>query len=165
MVDVGDAAPEFTVLKAGGDAYDDVEEFSLANVLGDGPVVLAFYPAAFTGGCSDEMRSFQAAMDWFEAHETSVYGISVDLPFSQNVWIEQEGFDFQMLSDADTSVIHDYDVIRENLFGHLETARRSIFVLDDEGTVRYRWVQSGELPDFDDIVADVKAAVEDIGSS
>lgn len=165
MVNVGDTAPEFSLLKAGGGGYDNVEKFSLADALGKGPVVLAFYPAAFTGGCTDEMRSFQDAMDWFEAHETSVYGISVDLPFSQNVWIEREGFDFPMLSDADRSVSHDYGVVRQDLFGHLETARRSIFVLDDEGTVRYRWIQSDDLPDFDDVVADVKVAVEDLRSA
>lgn len=162
MVDVGDRAPEFTVLKSGGDEYDDIESFSLSDALEAGPVVLAFYPAAFTGGCSDEMRSFQASMDWFEARETSVYGISVDLPFSQNVWIDREGFDFPMLSDADRSVSREYGIVREDLFGHLETAKRSIFVLDSDGTVRYRWVQGDELPDFDDVVEDVKAAVEDV---
>lgn len=165
MVDVGDAAPEFSVLKAGGCGYDNVEEFTLEDAPGAGPVVLAFYPAACTGGCSEGMRSFQAGMDWFEAHQSAVYCLSVDLPFSQNVLIDREGFEFPVLSDAEHTVIHDYDVVREELFGHLETARRSIFVLDDEGIVRYRWIQADELPDFDDVVEDVKVAVETIRTS
>jgi peroxiredoxin len=53
MVTVGEQAPQFTAPKAGGAAYDDIEPLSLSEALGNGPVVLAFYPAAFTSGCTE----------------------------------------------------------------------------------------------------------------
>lgn len=55
MVDEGAKTPDFTVPKAGGSAYNDISEFSLSEALGDGSIVLAFYPAVFTSGCTDEM--------------------------------------------------------------------------------------------------------------
>jgi len=159
MVDEGDRAPDFTLPKAGGEGYDDVEEFRLSETLESGPTVLAFYPAAFTGGCTTEMHAFRDAMRGFEEHGTQVYGVSVDLPFSQNVWIREEALNFPMLSDWNHEVIHAYDVVRDDVFGSIETARRSIFVIDSDSTVTYRWVQSDDLPDFERLVADVQAAV------
>ena len=152
MVSIGDRAPDFTLPKAGGTAYNDITEFTLSDALEDGPVVLAFYPAAFTSGCTDEMCAFRESMDAFEELEAQVYGISVDLPFAQNVWIEQEDLNFPILADWNHEVIHKYDVVRPDLYGSIEAARRSIFVLDADGFVTYKWVRSGENPDFDDLV-------------
>ncbi|MFP9062379.1 redoxin domain-containing protein [Natrialbaceae archaeon A-chndr2] len=152
MVSIGDRAPDFTLPKAGGTAYNDITEFTLSDALEDGPVVLAFYPAAFTSGCTDEMCAFRDSMDAFEELEAQVYGISVDLPFAQNVWIEQEDLNFPILADWNHEVIHKYDVVRPDLYGSIEAARRSIFVLDADGFVTYKWVRSGENPDFDDLV-------------
>ena len=152
MVSIGDRAPDFTLPKAGGTAYNDISEFTLSDALEDGPVVLAFYPAAFTSGCTDEMCAFRDSMDAFEDLEAHVYGISVDLPFAQNVWIEQENLNFPMLADWNHEVIHQYGVVRPDLYGSIEAARRSIFVLDADGFVTYKWVRSGENPDFDDLV-------------
>ncbi|MFP8889570.1 redoxin domain-containing protein [Natrialbaceae archaeon A-CW2] len=152
MVSIGDRAPDFTLPKAGGTTYNDITEFTLSDALEDGPVVLAFYPAAFTSGCTDEMCAFRDSMDAFEELEAQVYGISVDLPFAQNVWIEQEDLNFPILADWNHEVIHKYDVVRPDLYGSIEAARRSIFVLDADGFVTHKWVRSGENPDFDDLV-------------
>lgn len=160
MVREGEQAPDFSVPEAPGEDTTAVEQFTLSEALGDGPIVLAFYPAAFTGGCADEMRTFERSIDWFHANDVGVYGISVDLPSAQNKWIQEEGFSFPMLSDANRDLIHAYDVVREDTFGNLETARRSIFVLDADGIVRYRWVQGDELPDFDEVIEDVKEALD-----
>jgi peroxiredoxin len=162
MVSEGSTAPEFTLALAGGASYDDIETFALAEEVGDGPIILAFYPAAFTGGCTEEMCAFRDAMPAFEDLNARVYGVSVDLPFAQNVWIEQHDLGFPMLSDWDHRVIHEYDVVREGLRGALEVARRSIFVVDENGTVAYRWVRQGENPDFDALVSTVRAEIEAI---
>ncbi|MEF8812938.1 MAG: redoxin domain-containing protein [Halovenus sp.] len=159
MVSEGDRAPDVTVVKAGGAGYDDVEEFRLSTALEEGPVVLAFYPAAFTGGCTTEMHAFRDSMSGFEEHGARVYGVSVDLPFSQNIWIQEEDLNFPMLSDWNHDVIRAYDVVRDDVFGSIETARRSIFVIDPDGTVTYKWVQSDSLPDFGSLVSDVQAVV------
>ena len=148
MVSVGEKAPDFTLPKAGGTAYNDVSEFTLSSALGDGPIVLAFFPAAFTRGCTSEMCAFNDSMDAFEDLDATVYGISVDLPFAQNAWIEREGLNFSMLSDWDHEMIHKYDVVRSDLYDSIEAARRSVFVIDAEGTVTAKWTRSGDNPDF-----------------
>ena len=162
MVTEGEPAPDFTVPMAGGDGYDDVTNFTLSEAVGDGPIVLAFVPGAFTGGCTTEMCTLGSAMDDFDALNTSVYGISVDLPFAQNVWMERDDFDVPMLSDWDHELIYDYDVVYENMYGSIESAQRSVFIIDDEGIVRYRWVRDGENPDFGPFVSDLRSRVSDV---
>lgn len=164
MVSEGDSAPNFTVPMAGGNGYDDVTDFSLFEEIGDGPVVLAFVPGAFTGGCTTEMCALGEAMGEFDALNASVYGISVDLPFAQNIWMERNGFDVPMLSDWDHKLIYDYDVVYENMYGSIESAERSVFIIDDEGIVRYRWVRDGENPEFDTFVSDLQDRVSNVRS-
>lgn len=159
MVTEGTQAPDFTVPKAGGSAYNDISEFSLREALGDGPIVLAFYPAAFTSGCTAEMCAFRDAMPSFAELDAQVYGISVDLPFAQNVWIEHHDFDFPMLSDWNHDVIHSYDVVRDDMYDMIEVARRSVFVIDSEGTVRYKWIREGDNPDFEAFTSTVRNEV------
>ena len=159
MVRDGEPAPDFTVPKAGGDAYNDLETFTLSEALGEGPIVLAFFPAAFTSGCTAEMCAFRDSMDAFEELDARVYGVSVDLPFAQNVWIDDHDLSFPMLSDWDHELIHAYDVVLPDMYGSIEVAQRSVFVLDAEGTVTYRWVREGENPDFEAFVEEVREAV------
>lgn len=165
MVDVGDEAPDFTLPLAGGEAYNDMEPFTLSEAIPDGPIVLAFYPAAFTSGCTEEMCSFRDSMGLFDDLDAQVYGVSVDLPFSQNIWIREEGLNFPMLSDWDHEVIYEYDVVLDGMYGMLEVAERSVFVVDTDGVVTYRWVKGDENPDFDELVVEVAEAVEDAATA
>lgn len=162
MVDVGDTAPDFTVPKAGGDAYNDLEPFTLSDHVDDGPTVLSFYPAAFTSGCTVQMCSLRDSLDLFDELDAQVYGVSVDLPFAQNIWIQQEELNFPMLSDWDHEVIHKYDAVLENMYDMVEVADRATFVVDTDGVVTYAWVRDGDdNPDFDELTAEVRDAVED----
>ena len=160
MVDEGEPAPDFTAPLAGGEAYNDLESFTLSEALGDGPIVLAFYPAAFTSGCTEEMCTFRDSLDAFEDLDTGVYGISVDLPFSQNIWIDQHDLGFPMISDWNHEIIRRYDVVYEDMYGMVEVAQRSVFVLDSDGVVTYRWVRDDDNPDFESFVDDLRAEVE-----
>ena len=166
MVEVGDPAPDFTVPIAGGEAYNDVGEFTLSAALGDGPVVLVFVPAAFTSWCSSELSAFADDVDAFGAVDAQVYGVSVDLPFAQNVWADELGLPFPMLADPTHAVIEAYDVVREGMYDVVTVARRSVFVIDPAGRVAYRWVHDGEAePDWDALVAEVaEAAVAAAGA-
>lgn len=159
MVETGREAPDFTLPKAGGAAYNDVEAFRLSNAVGEGPVVLAFYPAAFTGGCTEEMCAFRDSMSVFDELDASVYGVSVDLPFAQNIWIREEELNFPMLSDWNHDVIREYDVVLEDMYGMVDVAERSVFVIDSDGVVTYRWVREGDNPDFDELVSETQDAV------
>ncbi|MFP4627204.1 MAG: redoxin domain-containing protein [Natronomonas sp.] len=159
MVHVGDRAPDFTLPLAGGSAYNDIESFTLSEEVGHGPIVLAFYPAAFTSGCTEEMCTFRDSMDAFKSLDARVYGISVDLPFAQNVWMDTHDLNFPMLSDWDHDVIRQFDVVNEDMYGMIETARRSVFILDEDGIVTYRWIREGDNPDFETFVADLEDEV------
>lgn len=161
MVSEGDYAPNFTVPLAGGNGYDDVSEFTLSEAIGDGPIVLAFVPGAFTSGCTEEMCTFGSELDSFEALDAAVYGVSVDLPFAQNVWIAQEGFNIPMLSDWNHEVIRMYNVVYENMYGSIESAQRSVFVIDSDGIITYRWVREGGNPQFDPFVDDIRKRVKE----
>jgi peroxiredoxin len=165
MVATGDQAPDFTVPMAGGTAYNDTEPFTLSKAVPDGPVVLAFYPAAFTSGCTEEMCTFRDSMGQFDELDAQVYGVSVDLPFAQNIWIEELDLNFPMLSDWNHDVIRNYDVVRTGLSGLIRTAERSVFVIDTDGRIRYRWVRSGENPDFEGLVSETRDAVAEAVSS
>lgn len=159
MVKLGENAPDVTVPKAGGEAYNDIEAFTLADAVGAGPIVLAFYPAAFTSGCTAEMCAFRDAMDEFDDLNTTVYGVSVDLPFAQNIWMQEESLNFPMLSDWNHTVIRQYNVVLEEMYGMVEAAQRSIFVIDTQGTVTYKWVREGDNPDFEELVSETRDAV------
>ncbi|MFB6109035.1 MAG: redoxin domain-containing protein [Haloplanus sp.] len=159
MVDAGDDAPDFTLPMAQGRAYNDIEPFTLSEALEDGPVVLAFVPAAFTSGCTEEMCTFTDSLAAFEAVDAQVYGLSADLSFAQNVWLEREGIDVPMLADQDREVIRAYDVILADMYGYFEVAERSVFVVDTDGEVAWTWVRDGDNPDFDPFVDEVRDVV------
>jgi peroxiredoxin len=159
-VEVGDDAPRFSLPVARGRAYNDIEEFSLDDALGDGPVVLAFFPAAFTSGCTDELCAFTDGLDAFDAVDADVYGLSVDLSFSHNEFIVKEDLSVPLLSDHAHEVTRAYDVVQEGMYGHFEVSRRAVFVLDADGVVTYRWVRDGDNPAFGEFVDEVAAAAE-----
>lgn len=162
MVREGDQAPDFTVPLAGGEAYNDLEAFTLSDAIGDGPIVLAFYPAAFTSGCTDEMCAFRDSMPGFDDLDAHVYGVSVDLPFSQNIWIQQHDLNFPMLSDWDHDIIHKYDVVYDGMYDMIEAAQRSLFIIDETGTISYAWVRDGDNPDFGHFVSDIQERVAEL---
>lgn len=145
----GERAPDFTLPMSTG---EDVEDFSLEDALGDSVIVLAFFPGAFTSVCTEEMCEFRDSLDEFEELDAQVLGVSVDTPFALNEYAEKHGLNFNLLSDSYREVIEKYDVVYEDLAG-VEVADRAVFVIDEDGYVRYRWVGEdlGVLPDIDEI--------------
>jgi peroxiredoxin len=84
---------------------------------------------------------------------TQVVGISVDSPFSLDAWATKEGYNFPLLSDFNKEVSTSYGAIYENLLGFKGVSKRSAFVIDKQGIVRYAWVSedAGKWPDLDPI--------------
>lgn len=157
MVSEGDTAPNFSTTMATGE--EDLDRFELAEAVGDGPVVLAFFPAAFSPGCRMELQQFRDNLAEFEALSADVYGISTDMPYALGAFVEANDLDFPLLSDFNQEIIRDYDVREDELGGLEGVAERSVFVIDDEGTVAYRWVgeNAADLPDVDAVVEQVEA--------
>ena len=157
MVSEGDEAPDFTAPLANG----DVDSFTLSDALEDGPVVLAFFPGAFTGVCSHEMNEFQDRLAAFEDLDVAVYGISVDSPFAQNAFRDELGLEFDLVSDSGKEVIDTYGISMDfEDLGVPGVAKRSVFVVNSDGTVSYAWVSDdpGVEPDYEDVEAAAEAA-------
>jgi peroxiredoxin len=159
MVSVGDDAPDFTAPLADG----DVGSFTLSEHLEEAPIVLAFFPAAFTGTCTTEMCTFRDQMANFEDVGAAVYGISIDTPFTLNEFREQNELNFGLLSDTNREVIDAYDISMDFAdLGVRNVAKRAVFVVDGSGTVTYTWVSDdpGVEPDYDEVAEAADAASE-----
>ncbi|MFC4449566.1 redoxin domain-containing protein [Halorussus aquaticus] len=157
MVEVGDDAPDFTAPLANG----DVTEFTFSDHFDEAPVVLAFFPGAFTGVCTTEMATFEQRLDEFEDEGATVYGVSVDAPFSLNEFRDQEDLSFGLVSDSNKEIIDAYDVEMDFAdMGYYGVAKRSVFVVDGDGTVVYKWVSDdpGVEPDYDEVLESFASA-------
>lgn len=154
MVAEGDQAPDFTAPIRTPDG--DIAEFTLSDALEDGPVVLAFFPGAFTSVCTGEMRTFRDRLDALTDTGSTLYGVSIDSPFSLGEFAEQNELNFSLIGDTNKDVIDAYDVVMDfDDLGISGVAKRSVFVVDEDGTVTYAWVSDdpGVEPDYDEVEA------------
>ena len=122
----GDTAADFTLTDDAGN------ERTLSELLRAGPVVLYFYPAAMTSGCTAESCHFRDLAAEFDALGAQRIGISPDAVGKQHEFSDKHGFDFPLLSDTDGAVATQYGVRRR--FGPLLTKRHT-FVIDTDRTV------------------------------
>ena len=160
MVSVGDTAPEFSAPLASG----DIEDFTLSERLEEAPLVLAFFPAAFTGTCTHEMNTFEDRLGEFEELGATVYGISIDTPFALQAFRDDLGVSFGMISDTNRELVEAYDVSMDFAsLGVEDVAKRAVFVVDGDGVVRYEWVSNdpGLEPDYDEVYDAVAELADD----
>ncbi|MCV7384602.1 peroxiredoxin [Mycolicibacter longobardus] len=106
----------------------------LSELLADGPVVLFFYPAAMTPGCTKEACHFRDLAGEFAAVGANRVGISADAVAKQAKFADQQGFDYPLLSDTDGTVATQFGVKR-GLLGKLMPVKRTTFVIDTDRTV------------------------------
>lgn len=148
MVEVGDSAPDFSLYDA------DRKLRNMSEFLAKGKrTIIAFFPGAFTGVCTQEMCTFRDMYPELEKLNGMVVGISVDAPFAQKAFAEKHGLTFPLLCDFKRETIQKYGVVWKNLGGveGYDSANRAIFVTDDAGKVLSKWVAEnpGKLPDFE----------------
>src|ERR1043165_9811442 len=129
-VALGTKAPDFTLTN------QDREPVTLSKLRGK-PVVLAFFPAAFSSVCAKEMCTFRDSMAQLGSSKAQVFGISVDTFFTLKAFHDQQQLTFPLLSDFNKQVIRDYGVFNEDMIGLKGIAKRATFVLDGEGIVRH----------------------------
>ncbi|MGA2522637.1 MAG: peroxiredoxin [Candidatus Bathyarchaeia archaeon] len=134
-VKVGDKAPDFTLPDT------DKKLRSLKEFLGQ-KVVLAFFVGAFTATCTKEMCEFRDSMSRLTDLEAQVVGVSVNDPFSNKAFVEKNRLPFPVLSDYNRDVVRKYGLELSDFAGlkGYTVAKRSIFILDMNGTVMYVWV-------------------------
>jgi glutaredoxin-dependent peroxiredoxin len=151
-VDVGTAAPDFTLMS------HDRQPVILSAERGH-PVVLAFFPAAFSSVCQKELCTFRDQLARLNHAHTQVYGISVDTFFALKAFHDAQGLTFPLLSDFNKGVIRAYGVFNEDMIGLHGIAKRAVFVLDGNGVVRHREVleDARNEPDYQKVFAAVEA--------
>lgn len=147
---IGDQAPNFTLTN------QDGEPVSLSDYKGKKVVVL-FFPAANTGVCTKEMCTFRDDLKEFEKLNAQVLGISVDTHYALKMFQEKNNYNFPLLSDFNKKVIADYDVVLDvfvpGKFDYKNVAKRSAFVVDENGKIKYIEVLAspGDEPNYEAI--------------
>ena len=147
---VGDIAPEFTLPGTGGRNY------SLTDYIGK-PVVLVFYPGDNTAVCTKQLCSYTKSIDEFTNIGAQVLGISPQGVESHEQFSQKHGFGFPLLADTDKDVSSRYGVL-----GPLGFSRRSVFVVDGKGTIRYvhRALAGLSFRPVGELVVAVRAAID-----
>lgn len=148
-VDVGSPAPDFTLMN------QDRQPVTLSAQRGR-PVVLAFFPAAFSSVCTKELCTFRDSLSTLgsaSGANARVYGISVDTFFTLKAYRDQQQLTFPLLSDFNKEVIRQYGVFNDDMIGLKGIAKRAVLVIDKDGIVRHREVlaDARNEPDYDKI--------------
>lgn len=130
----GTQAPDFTTQASlGGKVFT----YTLSAALQRGPVVLYFYPAAFTRGCTIEAHEFAAAIDTFKALGASVIGVSHDdIETLKRFSVSECRGKFPVAADADRSIMKAYDAV---LLGVSPYAKRTSYVIAPDGRILYSY--------------------------
>jgi glutaredoxin-dependent peroxiredoxin len=151
-VDVGSKAPDFTLMS------HDRQPVTLSAQHGH-PVVLAFFPAAFSSVCQKELCTFRDQLARLNHARAQVYGISVDTFFALKAFHDVQGLTFPLLSDFNKHVIREYGVFNEDMIGLHGIAKRAVFVLDADGVVRYEEIlqDARNEPDYEKVFQAVES--------
>ena len=152
--EVGSKAPDFTLPDPG------LNMKSLQDFRGK-KVVLAFFPAALSPVCTKEMCSFRDSFAELSQAGAQVVAVSIDGPFANKQFTEMHGLNFPVLSDYARDAVRKYGVVMPDLL-HVKqynAAKRSVFVIDPNGTVKYKWVSDNPLiePNYNEIKQVIKS--------
>lgn len=144
-VEIGGKLPEFQL-------HDQDRKLRSTNEFQGKKIVLAFFPGAFTGVCTKEMCTFR---DSLEKLPGQVVGISVNDPFTNKAFADAHHLNFPILSDYTRDTIKKLNIFHTDFAGlkGYTAAKRSVFILDQNGTVRYKWISEdpAKEPNYDEI--------------
>jgi len=154
---IGQKVPDFALFDS------EKKERRLSEFTQKGSLMVVFFPFAFSGTCDREMCIFRDSLVGTDALEGSVVGISVDSVFTLKIFAETYNFGFPLLSDFNRKVAKAFDVLQDPWvdLGYRGVAKRSVFVVDGKGVLRYRWVTDD--PDEEPPYEQVSAAVKKLG--
>ena len=154
-IPVGTKAPDFTLKSKQASGLVDVK---LSNNFGKKNTVLLFFPAAFTGVCTQELCDITAGLNAYSSLNAEVIGISVDTPFAQEAWAQKEKIGIKLVSDLNKKTAEAYGTLLPDLIGLGSVSARAAFVIDKNGVVQYseQTPTVKELPNF----GAVKAVLE-----
>jgi len=142
-VKTGQAAPDFSAnyLTMGENGRPAFKTTKLSDYKGQKNVVLAFFPAAFSPGCTSEMAKYQETSGQFNVNNTVLLGMSVDSTWANAAFADKLGVKFNILSDASREISKSYGVYNERGL----VANRSTFVIDKNGVVQKEFLAAEAL--------------------
>ena len=147
---LGQKVPEFALPDA------DQKTRSLVELIKQGPVVLAFFPFAFSGVCDKEMCTFRDGFDALQQVGAQLVGISVDSSYSLKAFAQTYNLQFPLLSDFNKRIVKLYGVLQDPWvgLGYKGVAKRAIMIVDRQRRLRYKWVTDAptEEPPYAEVV-------------
>lgn len=143
----GDTAPDFTLKNTEG------ADVTLSDSRDSENVLLLFFPLAFSSVCTTELCTMRDNMKLYDELHARVYGVSIDSFFTLKEFKKMHNLNMDLLSDFNKNVSSSYGTLYEEFFGMRGVSKRSAFVIDRAGVIRYAEVleEAGQLPDFDRI--------------
>lgn len=149
---VGTKAPDFTLKSKNADGLVDV---TLSANFGKKQTVLLFFPLAFTGVCTAELCDITSGLAAYSNLGADVIAISVDSPFAQEAWAQQNKIALTIVSDLNKTVTKAYDVLFPGLAGIGDTSARAAFVIGTDGVIKYaeQTPTPKDLPNFEAVKA------------
>ena len=151
-ITLGQPAPQFTLFSA------DKKEISLADFKGH-KVIIHFFPLAFTGVCTTQLCTMRDNFGYYDGLGAKIVAISVDSLFSLSKFKEENGYQFDLLSDFNKETSAAYGALYADfVFGMHGVSKRAAFVIDELQNIIYAEVleNAGDLPDFAAIADKVK---------
>ena len=149
MVSLNAPAPSFNLRSTA------QENVTLESLKGQ-TVILAFFPAAFTGVCQKELCTFNDSLSALNAASATVFGISVDGPFALGAFKSQNDLAFELLSDHAREATTAYEVAVENFAGTdgYTVSQRAVFIVNADGNLAYSWIapNPGVEPDYQAVI-------------
>lgn len=150
---IGHQAPEFKLYNT------EKKEIALSDLKGKN-VIIHFFPQAFTGTCTTQLCTMRDNYNWYTSLNAVVIGISVDSLFTLAAYKKDQNYQFDLLSDFNKTISPQYDsLIEEFVFGMKGVSKRSAFVIDKDGIIRYAEIceKVTDLPNFAAIKACLQA--------
>ena len=149
---IGTKAPDFSLKSKTASGLRDVK---LSDNFGKKNILLLFFPAAFTGVCTQEMCSISGGLNAYKDLNAEVIALSVDSPFAQEAWAQKEKIGITLASDFNKTTARNYGVLLDDLVGIGSAAARAAFVIDKQGVIQYseQTPTPKDLPNFEAIKA------------
>ncbi|MEK7263628.1 MAG: peroxiredoxin, partial [Bacteroidota bacterium] len=135
-IEGGKPAPDFTLDFATKDTIIG-DGFTLSKEIGKSVIILAFYPADWSGGCTKEMCTMRDNFGELSELNAAVYGISGDYPYSHKAWAKEHNLPFALLSDN----MHNVATMYNSFHSESGYTKRTVFVIDMKGTIVYADLQ------------------------
>ncbi len=147
-LNVGDKAPNFELVDT------ELKMRTLDEFIGK-KIILSFFVAASSPVCETEMCTFRDSWDEISKLGAQVVAISNDGPFANKAFAEKHNLKFPILGDYKSKTIRDYDILMPHLL-HIkdyDAAKRSVFIINEDGTIGYKWVSDDPLvePNYEEV--------------